>query len=70
MALSYGSPAVDQGTADGLTGDQRGRGRPVDLSSIANPPGGDGADIGAYELQRTELQSNDFRIGKAKRNEK
>jgi hypothetical protein len=70
MALSYGSPAVDQGAGDGLTGDQRGRGRPVDLSSIANAPGGDGADIGAFELQANELQSNGFRIGKAKRNEK
>jgi hypothetical protein len=70
MALSYGSPAVDQGTADGLTADQRGRRRPVDLSSIANASGGDGADIGAFELQSNELQSNDFRIGKAKRNER
>jgi hypothetical protein len=70
MALSYGSPAVDQGTGDGLTGDQRGRGRPVDLSSIANTLGGDGADIGAFELQANELQSNEFRIGKAKGNER
>ena len=30
--------------------DQRGRLRPYDLSAVGNAPGGDGSDIGAYEL--------------------
>jgi hypothetical protein len=44
------SPAVDKGKSFGLNDDQRGRNRPVDISTIANRTGGDGADIGAVEL--------------------
>jgi hypothetical protein len=47
-ALLPGSPAIDQGTAAGLTQDQRGRRRPVDFPRLPNA--GDGSDIGAYEL--------------------
>jgi CSLREA domain-containing protein len=54
VALVKGSPAIDKGTSSGLTGtvttDQRGFARKVDNSSIPNPPGGDGTDIGAFEL--------------------
>jgi YVTN family beta-propeller protein len=50
LALSSGSPALDQGKAFGATVDQRGRARPSDLAAIANAPGGDGSDIGAFEL--------------------
>ena len=56
IALQSSSPAVDKGTSLGLTGtlttDQRGAGflRKVDKSA-ANATGGDGTDIGAYELQ-------------------
>jgi CSLREA domain-containing protein len=54
IALMSGSPAVDKGTSAGLTGtlttDQRGFARTVDKSGIANATGGDGTDIGAYEL--------------------
>jgi hypothetical protein len=42
------SPAVDAGTADGLTTDQRGRARPTDMPGIANVD--DGSDIGAFEI--------------------
>lgn len=43
------SPAIDKGDSFGLTTDQRGFSRPVDILSIANAS--DGADIGAFELQ-------------------
>ncbi len=51
-ALLLGSPAIDGGHAGSLTADQRGRTRPVDLDNIVNAAGGDGSDIGAYELTR------------------
>jgi uncharacterized repeat protein (TIGR01451 family) len=46
------SPAIDKGNAFGLTADQRGLTRPVDLNdaSFANASGGDGSDIGAVEV--------------------
>jgi len=50
-ALSPSSPAVDQGSCPGVAADQRGLPRPVDFASIANAVGGDGCDIGAYEVQ-------------------
>ena len=50
-ALLAGSPALDQGASSGATTDQRGRPRPVDDASIPNAPDGDGADIGAFELE-------------------
>jgi Ca2+-binding RTX toxin-like protein len=52
MALPATSPAVDNGSSAGLTGgDQRGLDRPSDFPLIPNVAGGDGSDIGAYELQ-------------------
>jgi hypothetical protein len=50
-ALQADSPAVDRGTSFGLATDQRGLPRPSDFASISNTEGGDGADIGAFELQ-------------------
>lgn len=56
IALLPISPAIDQGTSSGLTGnlttDQRGSGfvRTFDYPAIMNAPGGNGADIGAFEL--------------------
>ena len=49
MALLPGSPAIDQGSANGLTTDQRGHVRPFVLCS-AGPFPGDGSDLGAYEF--------------------
>jgi hypothetical protein len=49
-ALLPGSPAIDAGNGFGITTDQRGRSRPYDLSSYPNAAGGDGSDIGAFEL--------------------
>ena len=50
MAPSPNSPAIDKGNSSGLTTDQRGAPRPFDFPSIANASGGDGSDIGAFEL--------------------
>jgi len=50
MALLSGSPAIDQGKNFGTATDQRGLPRPFDVPSIANAGGGDGSDIGAFEL--------------------
>jgi CSLREA domain-containing protein len=55
IALLTGSPAIDKGTSNGLTGnlntDQRGAGfrRTFDSPAIPNAAGGDGTDIGAFE---------------------
>jgi len=50
-ALLAGSPAIDKGNSFGLTTDQRGLTRPFDNPGITNATGGDGADIGAFEVQ-------------------
>lgn len=49
-ALLSGSPAIDQGNCFGIHRDQRGRSRPFISSSTSRPFGGDGSDIGAFEL--------------------
>jgi hypothetical protein len=53
LAPAAGSPAIDAGSGFGETTDQRGDPRPVDFPGIANVAGGDGADIGAFEVQQT-----------------
>ena len=56
IALLCDSPAIDKGTSNGLTGnlttDQRGSGFPrtVDDPLVLNASGGDGTDIGAFEV--------------------
>jgi hypothetical protein len=50
MALRPGSPAIDKGKNFSGSTDQRGAPRPFDIASIANANGGDGNDIGAFEL--------------------
>ena len=49
-ALLPGSVAIDRGNAFGAKADQRGLARPSDLLAVPNL-GGDGADVGAFELQ-------------------
>jgi hypothetical protein len=49
-AVLNGSPALDKGDG-GSARDQRGMPRPVDLPRVGNARGGDGADVGAFELQ-------------------
>jgi hypothetical protein len=56
VALTATSAALDRGSSAGLTGvlttDQRGAGFPRRVDkSVANATGGDGTDIGAFELQ-------------------
>lgn len=53
MALLAGSPAIDAGTADGATTDQRGLPRTFDNPAVANAATSDGTDIGAVEAQST-----------------
>lgn len=50
-ALLPGSVAIDRGSSFGSTSDQRGLPRPSDFPAISNKEGGDGSDIGAFELQ-------------------
>jgi hypothetical protein len=50
-ALFENSLAIDRGDSFGSGVDQRGLTRPVDLATKSNTEGGDGADIGAFELQ-------------------
>jgi sugar lactone lactonase YvrE len=52
-ALLPGSPAIDQGKdLLGWASDQRGLIRTVDGPCLANASGGDGTDIGAFEVQQ------------------
>jgi len=55
MAPMAGSPAIDAGDQGGFPLDQAGQPRPVILIGAMN--GGDGSDIGAYELQSAPTNS-------------
>ena len=48
LALMPSSPAIDAGKCDGVTTDQRGFPRPVNITGVENIA--DGCDIGAYEV--------------------
>jgi len=50
-ALLPGSIAIDRGSSLGATTDQRGLPRPSNFPEISDKEGGDGSDIGAFELQ-------------------
>jgi hypothetical protein len=54
-ATTLTSPVTDAGFSFGQTTDQRGAPRPYDFVSIPNLAGGDGSDIGAFELGSTEV---------------
>jgi hypothetical protein len=49
------SPVIDQGFSLGILTDERGAPRVYDFLSIPNAPGGDGSDIGAFELGTADL---------------
>ena len=68
MKPAVTSPAVDKGAAFGLGTDQRGQTRPFDFPTIPNSTaaGADGSDMGALELQPSDLPSNSFTVGKLK----
>jgi CSLREA domain-containing protein len=54
-ALLSGSPAIEAGESSGSNTDQRGFTRPVNTPAITNATGGDGSDIGAYEVRADQL---------------
>jgi VCBS repeat-containing protein len=56
--LQSGSIAIDQGHSSGSTTDARGLTRPCDQAGITNATGGDGADVGAFEVQGTCVAPN------------
>jgi hypothetical protein len=62
QALLSGSTAIDGGSFIGLHTDQRGFTRPVDNPAIPNATGGDGSDIGAFEVQATFLANISTRL--------
>ena len=68
LVPEFGSPAIDQGAAFGLSSDERGIKRPIDFPMFPNStaPGADGSDIGAVEVQ----PSNAFSFGPLARNRK
>jgi predicted outer membrane repeat protein len=45
-----GSPLINAGKSFGLSTDQRGQPRPFDFPGVDSVAGGDGSDIGAYEV--------------------
>jgi len=59
MKPAVTSPVIDQGH-NRFGRDQRLFSRTVDVPTIPNAPGGNGTDIGAVELQASELPSNAF----------
>lgn len=58
-ALLAGSIAIDQGHSSGAAFDQRGATRPCDDATLANALGGDGGDVGAFEVQLVCASSNE-----------
>ncbi|HEX7517856.1 MAG TPA: choice-of-anchor Q domain-containing protein [Chthoniobacterales bacterium] len=66
-ALLPGSPAIDAGISANLSTDQRGGVRTHDYVGIPNPPGGDGTDIGSFEVGGLEVRlgniSTRLRVG-------
>jgi hypothetical protein len=55
MAPAPASPAIDNGTTNSLTTDQRGLPRPFDMPTIGDPAGSFGADAGAVEVQASDV---------------
>ena len=51
LALLFDSPAIDKGHSSSVETDQRGLPRPA---GVVNVSGGDGSDIGAFEVQSSE----------------
>ena len=49
-ALLAGSPAIDAGTNSGVAFDARGQPRTIDNPAVTNALGGDGTDIGGFEV--------------------
>lgn len=56
MAPRPGSPAIDQGLSS-LPTDQRGEARRLDFDGIPDAEGGDGSDVGAFELRPIRIKT-------------
>lgn len=54
-AVLLTSPVLDAGNSFGTTNDERGAVRPYVFPMVPEPPGGDGSDIGAFELGSPDL---------------
>ena len=69
IALQATSPAIDKGNSFGSTSDQRSVQRPQDAPAIENAPGGDGSDIGAFEVVNAPpvAQNDSYTIQEGKR---
>jgi hypothetical protein len=59
MALRVGSPAINKGKSFGLATDQRGYPRAYVFPGVSLATGGDGSDIGAYEVAELQVTSVD-----------
>jgi parallel beta-helix repeat protein len=56
--LLNNSPAIDKGNSASIITDQRGQTRPIDLVNYPNAVGGNGTDIGAFEVQFAPTAAN------------
>lgn len=63
LALGPGSAAIDRGNAFGVAIDQRRLPRPSDFGAVPNALGGDGSDVGAFELQDEVVPTVRIRTG-------
>lgn len=66
-ALLAGSIAIDRGNSFGLSVDQRGLPRPSNFPDVSDKEGGDGSDIGAFELQAPPAGPEPVRVAAAPR---
>ncbi len=62
-ALLAGRPAIDVGINTGVAFDARGQPRTVDNPAVTNAFGGDGTDIGAFELNHILTGTEARRVG-------
>jgi hypothetical protein len=61
--LLAGSPAIDAGTNSGFAFDARGQPRTIDNPAVTNAFGGDGTDIGAFEVNHILTGTETRRAG-------
>jgi hypothetical protein len=58
-----GSPAIDAGISGGEAFDARGQPRTIDNPAVTNAFGGDGTDIGAFEVNHILTGTEARRVG-------
>ncbi len=67
MQLLPGSPAIDKGKSP-ISTDARGRFRPYDFPALVNASGGDGSDIGAFEVGAYEVYPPELSMARSGNN--